>query len=230
MSLTTIAPFDTLLLDIEGTTTSIAFVYDVLFPYARRELGGFIASNFRDEAVQQALAATDGQPTAGADAATKRLLELMDADVKDTGLKAIQGMVWRAGYRSGEVRGHVYSDVSDALTRWTQRGAAVHIYSSGSVAAQKLLFAHSEAGDLTPFLSGHFDTTTGPKKVASSYRAIADAVGQRPSAVLFITDNIAEADAAAEAGVNVLLSVRPGNAALPPDHPHPMVATFDAIP
>ncbi|HRE88434.1 MAG TPA: acireductone synthase [Myxococcota bacterium] len=201
-----------LLLDIEGTTTSISFVYDVLFPYARRELPAFVSRHWGDAAVREA-ARLMGAETA--DDAVRRALELMDGDVKDTGLKALQGLVWEDGYRGGELRGHVYEDVKQALVRAKARGVRVAIYSSGSVAAQKLLFGASVDGDLLPFIERHFDTTTGPKKESGSYGRIAAELGVAVGEVTFLTDNPDEADAARNAGMRVFVAVRPGNPALP---------------
>lgn len=234
------------LLDIEGTTTSISFVYDVLFPYARTHMASYLERMWRTEDTRKIVeiirseAASDERAGAGLPAVdpgdgeparasvVAYLLAQMDADRKATGLKALQGRVWEAGYRSGELRGHVFADVPPALARWTAAGHAAWIYSSGSVAAQRLLFAHSVAGDLTPLLSGYFDTTTGPKKEPASYAAIARAVGVPPSEVCFVTDNLDEAHASRDAGMNVRVSVRPGN---PPLEPHDFVTitSFDTL-
>lgn len=202
-----------LLLDIEGTTTSISFVYDVLFPFARRELPAFIRRGWERAEVREA-ARMMGAETA--EQAVERALALMDGDVKDTGLKALQGLVWEDGYRGGELRGHVYEDVGPALSRARARGISVAIYSSGSVAAQRLLFGFSVSGDLLPLIENHFDTTTGPKKEAASYRAIAAKLGGEVGEVTFITDHPDEARAALMAGMRVFVAVRPGNAPLPP--------------
>ena len=234
-----------ILLDIEGTTTSIAFVYETLFPFARANLRAFIEANWDDPAVQadvQAVIEQAAEDTASGvegafeipdgdgrrQAVIQNLLWQMDNDRKTTGLKGLQGKIWVDGYQTGEIQGHVYSDVGPAIARWTDAGLRVYIYSSGSIAAQKLLFGHSEAGDLTPLLSGYFDTTTGPKKESKSYTRIAEAIGLAPSAVLFVTDNLAEADAAAEAGMHVRLSIRPGNPPVP-DHRHPEIRTFEGL-
>lgn len=227
----TVAAYDAVLLDIEGTTTSIAFVYEVLFPFARREVAGFVDARWGDPALQEAVAAVAADAgraleTPGEVVAAVR--EQMDSDAKLTGLKALQGQIWVAGYESGELKGHVYEDVLPALERWKARDVPVYIYSSGSVAAQKLLFGSSEAGDLLPLLAGHFDTTTGPKKVASSYVAIAEAIGVAPERVLFLTDNLAEAEAAREAGVHAVISVRPGNPELP-EHSFETVTSFEQL-
>jgi enolase-phosphatase E1 len=206
-----------LILDIEGTTTSISFVYDVLFPFARRELPRFIAAHWGEDEVMRGvnLMAPEAQTPEAAAAAA---MGLMDRDVKDTGLKVLQGLVWDDGYRSGELRGHVYADVPVAMAAAKARGLELAIYSSGSVAAQKLIFGFSEAGDLSVHISRWFDTTTGPKKEATSYVAIAAALGLPASECTFATDNLDEARAARAAGMNAVVAIRPGNADLPEDH------------
>ncbi len=216
------------LLDIEGTTTSISFVYDKLFPYARAQMSAWVeaaeACGELDELMPLIAAdhdievreGNDPPPLDGSDGVSAFLLRLMDNDRKATGLKAVQGRIWSAGYADGSLQGHVYDDVPEALGRWAEREIPVYIYSSGSIAAQKLLFGASSAGDLLDLLQGHFDTTTGPKKEALSYRRIAESIGCEPSSIRFVTDSIDEARAAAEAGLQVALSVREGNAPLPP--------------
>jgi len=217
-----------LVLDIEGTTTSIAFVYETLFPFARRELASFVKGHWDAPAVREAAALMGAD--SDAEACIGRALALMDGDVKDTGLKALQGLIWEAGYRASEMKGHVYPDVPLALALAHERGLLVAIYSSGSVAAQKLLFGHSEAGDLTPYLSGYFDTTTGPKKEAASYLVIAAHFGFSPDHCVFVTDNPDEAVAAGEAGMQVYVAERPGNPPLPEGHGFHTVHTLTAIP
>ncbi|MES2442321.1 MAG: acireductone synthase [Pseudomonadota bacterium] len=190
-----------ILLDIEGTTSSIAFVAEVLFPYARKHLPDFIAA--RCEEISGILADVPGDPV-------DTLIQWIDEDRKATPLKTLQGMIWEQGYATGELEGHVYPDTPEALRRWTAAGIAVHIYSSGSIAAQKLIFGHSNAGDLTPLLSGYFDTTTGPKREADSYSKIVDALDLAPSEILFVSDSAGEVDAAREAGLQALLIDRDG--------------------
>lgn len=231
-------PFEVLLLDIEGTTTSISFVYDVLFPYARRAVEGFLEAHLeavaaevellRQEAAAERARGEDAPeiPASGpreviVAAAAASVRWQMDRDRKTTGLKGLQGKIWREGYASGELRGHVFEDVPVALRAAVEAGARVCIYSSGSVEAQRLLFGHAEGGELTGWLSGYFDTTTGPKREAGSYGAIAAALGVAPGAVRFVTDVLAEAEAAAAAGMQVRLSVRPGN---PPQGEHGFAA------
>ena len=235
-------------LDIEGTTTAISFVYDQLFPYARRAMNRFLTNSWRDPGVQGDLhlveeqAATDltegveGVPVipprgeaeeVRREAFVANLLWQMDNDRKTTGLKALQGRIWVAGYRDGALRGHLFDDVEPALAEWNGRGVPVYIYSSGSVAAQKLLFGHTEAGDLTSMLAGYFDTTVGNKRASQSYVAIAGAIDRRPRDLLFVTDRIEEARAARQAGLQVALSVRPGNAPLPREHSFPVVRSLE---
>jgi enolase-phosphatase E1 len=189
-----------ILLDIEGTTSSIAFVAETLFPYARKHLAAYIAAH---PEVAPILAEVPGDPVA-------TLTQWIDEDRKATPLKTLQGLIWAQGYADGELDGHVYPDTPAALRRWNAKGIAVHIYSSGSVAAQKLIFGHSVAGDLTPLLSGYFDTITGPKREAGSYAKIAQALDLPPAEILFVTDVQAEADAARGAGMPALVIDREG--------------------
>lgn len=210
------------LLDIEGTTTSISFVYDVLFPYAAKRLPTFIPERWSDPAVAKACDLVLADATGAEhglepqDAVLAVLRRQMAGDVKASGLKTLQGLVWKEGYESGAVKGHLYADVQPALERWRAAGVPVAIYSSGSVLAQQLLFRHSMAGDLTPLLAGHYDTTSGPKREAASYQTIAAAWKVAPSDILFGTDQPAEAEAARAAGCQAVLLMRPGNAPLSP--------------
>lgn len=194
-----------ILLDIEGTTSSISFVADELFPYARRHLAEFVAAD--PEAAAPILAQVPG------DDPVATLIQWIDEDRKETPLKTLQGLIWARGYADGELKGHVYPDTPEALARWTTAGIRVYIYSSGSIAAQKLIFGHSIAGDLTGFLSGYFDTTTGPKRDSDSYTKIVDALDLAPSELLFVSDMVAEVDAAREAGLQALLIDREGGSA-----------------
>lgn len=190
-------PPKVILLDIEGTTTSIAYVAEMLFPYARERIPAWVPMH-REELAPTLAAMPPGDPVA-------TLLGWMDVDAKETALKHIQGRIWREGYEAGELKAHVYPDTPEALQRWTEAGIRLCIYSSGSIEAQKLIFAHSEAGDLTGYLSGYFDTTTGPKREAGSYAAIAAALKLDPADILFISDVAAETDAAKAAGLGALL-------------------------
>jgi enolase-phosphatase E1 len=231
------------LLDIEGTTTPIDFVTRVLFPYARERARDFLVrrtSEVRDdlarlfsehEADERAgrtpPAWPRDSPAATIDSAVSYVHWLMDRDCKSTALKALQGRIWQEGYDAGHLRGQVYPDVPRAFGRWRAQGRAIAIFSSGSVLAQKLLFSRSEAGDLTPYLRAYFDTTTGAKADAESYRKIARALDQEAPAVLFISDVTAEVDAARQAGMATSLCVREGAAPLPSTHP--VIHTFDEV-
>lgn len=192
--------------DIEGTTSSIAFVADVLFPYARAALPGYCAAHSKQVApiLDEVRALAPGaDPIA-------TLLGWIDADAKVAPLKELQGLIWADGYAQGAFRGHVYADAVAGLARWHADGIALYIFSSGSVAAQKLLFAHSEAGDLTPLFSGYFDTRTGPKREAASYATIAAAIGLPPADILFLSDMPEEIAAARTSGMQALLIDRSG--------------------
>jgi enolase-phosphatase E1 len=152
----------------------------------------------------------------------------MDQDRKSTPLKSLQGMIWENGYQRGELRGHVYPDVPAAFTRWKQKGKTISIFSSGSVLAQKLIFAHTEFGDLTLFITAHFDTTTGAKSDPKSYKKIAAALGVAPGEILFLSDSPAELNAARSVGMQTALSARPEN---PPTGPisHRVIRSFDEV-
>ena len=203
------------LLDVEGTTSSISFVYDVLFEFAKRHVGEFLAGHAADPAVRSLAAALAAEAGADPDAGPERLalaaIELMNRDVKSTPLKALQGLIWRGGFESGELVSHVFADVPPALEQWAAAGLDVRIYSSGSVEAQRLYFGHTTAGDLLPHLRGHYDTTTGPKREPSSYAKIAADMAIEPRQILFVSDVGAELDAARAAGMATVLAVRPGN-------------------
>lgn len=197
--------------DIEGTTSDIRFVHNVLFPYAREHLARFIHAQQADPAVQSVLAAIRVEAER-ADADLNDLIEIlygyMDQDRKSTGLKALQGMIWRDGYLNGSFKGHLYPDVLPALQQWQQQGIGLFVYSSGSVAAQKLLFGYSEAGDITGLFSGYFDTHVGAKREVSSYRNIANQIGLPANELLFLSDIHQELDAAAEAGWHTVQLIR----------------------
>ena len=154
----------------------------------------------------------------------------MDRDRKSTPLKALQGRIWEAGYREGFLRGQVFPDVPRALRRWHSAGLDTRIFSSGSILAQKLLFGYSEVGDLTRYLKGYFDTTTGPKKDESSYRPIASRFGVAPESILFVSDVVEELDAARTAGMHTRLCRRQANAEVTDPHSHPTIHSFDEIP
>jgi len=216
-----------ILTDIEGTTSSIHFVHDVLFPYARQHLAAYVRDHPAETApLLDAVRAETGEPALDMAGCVARLLQWHDADRKIGPLKALQGLIWAQGYASGELRGHVYADAAAGLRRWHAAGIPLYVYSSGSVAAQKLIFGHSEQGDLAPLFSGHFDTAIGGKKEAASYRAIAAALDLPPARILFLSDVEAELSAAREAGLSVLLLAREGR---PDGSAFPVATSFDAI-
>jgi enolase-phosphatase E1 len=227
-----------ILLDVEGTTSSIAFVYEVLFAHAKQQVGAFLASRADDPQVLELAAtitATAGSPqtpaaiAADPTRAVRAAIDLMNRDIKDTALKTLQGMIWRSGFESGQIVAHVYEDVPPALAQWADSGLDVRIYSSGSIEAQQLFFAHTAGGDLTPLLRGHYDTTTGPKREAASYTAIAADMGLEPRQILFVSDVGAELDAARGAGMATALAVRPGNRDPGGVSEHEPVASFAEI-
>ncbi len=200
-----------ILTDIEGTTSSISFVKDVLFPYARRALPGFVAERGTEPAVRRwlDLVATEHGSICSDEVIVETLQGWIDSDRKHTALKALQGMIWQSGYRDAHFKAHIYADAAPALKRWHAQGLPLYVYSSGSVPAQKLFFGHSDAGDLTPLFSGWFDTEVGGKREAGSYSSIAESIGVAPSAILFLSDVVEELDAAREAGMKTVLVDRP---------------------
>ena len=216
-----------ILLDIEGTTTPIAFVHDVLFPFARARLPALLRDRAADPAVAAELtairAAAPGQDPLAV------LLRWMDTDAKATPLKSLQGLLWREGYADGTLRGELYPDVAPALRTWHAEQRRLFVYSSGSIEAQRLIFAHSTEGDLSDLLEGYFDTRTGPKREAASYAAITASAGLAPGTMLFLSDVAAELDAARAAGLLTCQIVREPDGAAP-SHRHPVAAHFSAIP
>jgi len=220
------------LTDIEGTTTSISFVYDVLFPYAEARLEEWLRRPDPGPQLRDAIARLQKEHQeenlrdfGDGVAYARRLMEL---DRKSTGLKALQGLIWEEGYRSGQIRSHVFPDVPGALAAWAGAGCRLRVFSSGSVQAQKLLFGHTEYGDLSGLFEGFHDTTTGSKQEASSYAAIAEAFGLPSGKILFLSDVSGELDAAAVAGMRTGLLVRPGNRPADPG-PHPVYSTFSEL-
>jgi len=216
--------------DIEGTTSSIDFVHDTLFPYARERLPAYVETHVDTAEVQHWL--SEAAREAGLVEASRHdvvdlLLRWIDEDRKSTALKALQGMIWKDGYEAGDYRAHVYPDVPTVLASWHAAGIPLYVYSSGSVPAQKLFFRYSQAGDLSPLFSGYFDTTTGPKREAASYTAIAQAIGKDPSSILFLSDIEQELDAARTAGFQTgwLLRKDPK----PAQAAHRTFARFDEI-
>ena len=196
-----------ILTDIEGTTSSISFVKDVLFPYARRALPGFVAERRDDPEVRRWLdqVAMEHGSICSDDVIVETLQGWIDQDRKHTALKALQGMIWQAGYNDADFTAHIYPDAAPALRDWHGQGLPLYVYSSGSVPAQKLFFGHSDAGDLGPMISGWFDTEVGGKREAQSYRRIAEAIGFAADEILFLSDVVEELDAAREAGLQTVL-------------------------
>ncbi len=216
--------------DIEGTTTSIAFVKDVLFPYARAHLPEFIRSHALDPEVRKLLddVCTEAGRTLNGDEIIAQLIQWIDEDKKITPLKALQGMLWEQGYRDGGYTGHIYPDVPGKLKEWHKQGIKLYIYSSGSVPAQKLLFGNSDAGDLTPLFSGYFDTRIGNKRDAKSYQVITKEIGLPANEILFLSDIAEELDAAKAAGFDTLQLVRKEDGTQPSPN-HKQVNTFNRI-
>ncbi len=218
-----------ILTDVEGTTSSIGFVHNVLFPYAAKSLPAFIRERGNEPEIASLLGDVRelaGEPEADDERVIQILLQWIAEDRKATPLKALQGLVWEHGYREGDFTGHVYADTAPAFRRWRERGASIYIYSSGSVKAQQLLFGHSAAGDLRPLIAGYFDTTVGPKREAASYRAIAERIGLPAKAILFLSDVTGELDAAASAGMRTLQLARDEPA---PAGNHPVARDFTEV-
>jgi enolase-phosphatase E1 len=232
-------------LDIEGTTTPIAFVTQTLVPYARAHLHPYLARHtgtphgaalleaFRrehetDDEARRSGPAWPGDPAAAPGPVEAYAAWLMEHDRKSTALKELQGHIWEDGYRAGDLVAPVYADVEPAFTRWRRAGHTLAIFSSGSVLAQQWLFRCTTAGDLTPHLQRYFDTHVGSKRDAVSYRRIAQALGASPAGVLFISDVAAELDAARAAGMQTALADRPANAPQS-QHSHQVIRSFDEI-
>ena len=221
-------PVRAILTDIEGTTSAVSFVFDVLFPYAREHLPAFVRRHAAEAEVATQLEAVRAE-SGEADADIERVIEILlgwiAEDRKATPLKALQGMVWEQGYRAGALKGHVYPDAVATMRRWQHEGYQLYVYSSGSIQAQRLIFGCSEAGDLSPLFSGYFDTTSGPKREAASYVRIAEAIGRPPAEILFLSDVLQELDAARAAGMCTCGLAREGGEL----DGHPTVSSFTAI-
>jgi len=210
--------------DIEGTTSSISFVHEVLFPYASAHLESFVLQNQASSDVRTQLeeaASIAGLALSDTGAIIKQLLQWITDDKKISPLKVIQGMIWQKGYENGDFKGHIYEDAHQALAHWKKSGIKLHVYSSGSVAAQKLLFGHTNYGNLNSLFNGYFDTLIGGKKEASSYFNIIDSLDVPAHEVLFLSDVAEELDAAKEAGMLTYWLIRDGEL---PSHPQHMVA------
>ena len=224
-----------ILTDIEGTTSSISFVKNVLFPYARKALPGFVHEHGQQPQVRRWLDAVAVE-IGGAcqDSLIAETLQgWIDQDRKHTALKALQGMIWETGYRNGDFKAHLYPEVAAVLKGWHAAGLPLYVYSSGSVPSQKLFFGFSEGGDLTPLVSGWFDTEIGGKREADSYRRIVASIGVPANVVLFLSDVVEELDAAREAGLQTRLLDRLADYPLPRSgeatHGHDRVENFQQI-
>jgi enolase-phosphatase E1 len=229
------------LLDVEGTIAPISLVTEELFPYARAHFPRFLQEHSNDEGVISDLKMLADENKEEMDAARPKfstpdywgeaipyLLWLMDRDRKSTALKSLQGRIWKGGFENGDLKGTLFPDVPAALERWASNGH-IAIYSSGSVAAQLLLFRHSTFGDLTPLISGYFDTRTGPKTSTASYQSIAIAMDVEPREILFLSDVVREVDPAREAGCRTRLVVRDGNAPIADAHGHRRIRTLSVL-
>lgn len=227
------------LLDIEGTTTPVAFVYEVLFPFAWRRIAAYLGQHWNERDVldvraRLALEHAKEDPPPGFDIATLAgaagyAAWLMERDRKSPGLKYLQGLIWNEGYREGSLRGDVYPDVPFAIERWHRAGVTIAIYSSGSVLAQQLLFSSTAAGDLTPMIAGFFDTSVGPKTDPQSYARIAAALDVYPPDITFVSDAPAELEAAKAAGCEAVMAVREGNPNTGPPAGVRAIRTFDEL-
>jgi len=219
-----------ILTDIEGTTSSIAFVKEELFPYARDHLAEYIEANHDNPELQRHLMAAGREAGKSLESVglVEQLLKWIDQDRKITPLKAIQGMIWRDGYLRGDFKGHVYQDAADKLKEWHDRQIRLYVYSSGSVEAQKLIFGYSCCGDLTSLFSGYYDTRMGGKKETASYQAILGDIGLPAETVLFLSDADEELDAAMAAGMRTCQLLRAGDGAVPSGR-HPQAADFTEI-
>lgn len=218
------------LTDIEGTTSSISFVHEVLFPYASKHLAEFVKNHHQANPLVaeqlDAVAEKSGVARSDIDGLVHTLQTWIQEDRKETPLKTLQGLIWEQGYQQGELKGHIYDDAADYLQRWHDRGLRLFVYSSGSVKAQQLIFGHTTAGDFTPYFSGYFDTRVGGKKEADSYRAILGELGVAAETVLFLSDVEAELEAAEAAGMHTGWLVREGDL---PDTGRLVARTFSEV-
>jgi enolase-phosphatase E1 len=214
--------------DIEGTTSSLAFVKEVLFPYARRSIPAFVRDHEAElGGIRGEIEAIVGQQNLSSSQMVRILLQWMDEDRKITPLKSLQGMLWKTGYESGELQSHVYEDAVRGLRRWHASGLRLYVYSSGSVPAQKLLFAHTAYGDLLPLFHGYFDTRTGPKLESASYARIAGSLDLAARSIVFLSDHTGEIRAAAAAGLPTIVLAREGTEANTTEFP--IARSFDEI-
>jgi len=235
-----------ILLDVEGTTTPISFVYDKLFPYARSHMLAWLREHHLDPEVHEALIQLEKENIAdvrngaplfslandhqsSADSAAAYCLWLMDRDRKTAPLKTIQGLIWQGGFKRGELQSEVFADVPTSFSEWRRQGCRLAIYSSGSVTAQQLIFEHTPYGNLLPFIDAFFDTRVGPKQDLKSYRNILNTLGVEAHHALFVSDMPAELDAASLAGLSVALAIRPGNSVQPNPSNYRVVHSFTGL-
>jgi enolase-phosphatase E1 len=223
-----------ILLDIEGTTTPISFVHEILFPYSRDHLQAFLASQKSEVSADLEMLEKEHAADRSAGTNPPSLIEpylhwLIEQDRKSPALKSLQGKIWEQGYKDGSLHAPVFTDVPRAMRRWRDAGMSVNIFSSGSVLAQKLLFKHTNAGDLSQLIDAYFDTSTGPKTDANSYLRIAAKLDCRPVDIQFVSDIVAELDAANTAGMQTALCVRPGNRTQPNPERYQLIESLDAI-
>lgn len=231
----------TILLDIEGTTTPIDFVHKTLFPYAKAKIGEFVAANFdeinaeiaqlkaeyRKDFTEQIYGRSFKEDAP--ESVVNYLKFLIDIDRKSTPLKSLQGKIWQKGYESGDLKSEIFDDVPRAFEKWKDEDIAIAIFSSGSVLAQKLIFAYSNFGDLTHFISNYFDTNIGGKKESESYKKIAENLKLKADELLFVSDVPAELDTARKAGMQTALVVRKGNEPIKEDTTHRIIESFDDL-
>ena len=237
-----------ILLDIEGTTTPISFVHEVLFSFAREHVRDYLATHFAEAEVKTDVAGLQDEHAADVeqglrpppliedtldsaiDSLTKYVHWLIDRDRKSGPLKSLQGRIWKDGYLDGSLKAQVYADVTPALSRWQQAGLTINIFSSGSKLAQQLLFSHTDRGDLTGFIDKYFDTTIGPKIDSSSYQRIASSLVMPESEILFVSDSLPELDAARMAGMETRWCVRSDGERSEPASNHQIIRSFDELP
>lgn len=216
-----------ILTDIEGTSSSLSFVHDVLFPYSRSRLADYVRAHRNDTAVRKQIDAVREASNAGTEEEViSTLLKWIDEDRKITPLKTLQGMIWEHGFKNGDFKGHVYDDAARCLRAWHERGLKLFVFSSGSVHAQKLLFGYSDHGDIASLFSGFFDTTIGAKREPAAYVAIAREIGLPGGEILFLSDIVQELDAARTAGMQTMQVLREG---VTPQAAHPAARDFDDV-
>ncbi|MDH4263677.1 MAG: acireductone synthase [Spirochaetia bacterium] len=199
-----------ILTDIEGTISSISFVKDVLFPYARKNIADYLKTHANDLEVKQIV--TDVVKICGRKMVEQEIIDTLiqwiDEDKKITPLKVLQGLIWEDGFKKNVFKAHIYPDALEKLQYWKSKGLPIYVYSSGSIFAQKLFFTYNSAGDILPVFSGHYDTVIGGKKDSASYTKIAEDIQVQPSEILFLSDIVEELDAASDAGMKTKLILR----------------------